>query len=95
MVRFDRGRLRPEKIHQNSPPFVNTKFPVKHEKNIHKTLLESRQSNILQAIFCKTPARPSCDLLVRLCISQLGLQIAQECLRFTDQSMTDTDLQEA
>ena len=42
-----RGRRRPEKIHQKSPPFFNAKFPGKHEKNIHKILLESRQSNIL------------------------------------------------
>ena len=27
------------------PPFFNAKFPGKHEKNIHKVLLESRQSN--------------------------------------------------
>ena len=39
-----RGRRRPEKIHQNSPQFFNAKFPDKHEKNIHKILLESRQS---------------------------------------------------
>ena len=42
-----RGRRRPEKIHQKSPPFFNAKFPGKHEKNIHKILLESRQSKIL------------------------------------------------
>ena len=40
-----RGTRRPEKIHQKSPPFFNAKFPGKHEKNIHKILLESRQSN--------------------------------------------------
>ena len=39
-----RGRWRPEEIHQKSPPFFNAKFPGKHEKNIHKILLESRQS---------------------------------------------------
>ena len=39
-----RGRRRPQKIHQKSPPFFNAKFPGKHEKNIHKVLLESRQS---------------------------------------------------
>ena len=39
-----RGRRRPEKIHQKNPPFFNAKFPGKHEKNIHKILLESRQS---------------------------------------------------
>ena len=39
-----RGRRRPEKYHQKSPPFFNAKFPGKHRKNIHKTLLESRQS---------------------------------------------------
>ena len=27
-----RGRRRPEKIHQKSPPFFNAKFPGKHEK---------------------------------------------------------------
>ena len=42
-----RGRQRPEKIHQKSPPFFNAKFPGKHEKNIHKILLESRQSKSL------------------------------------------------
>ena len=42
-----RGRRRPEKIHQKSPPFFNAKFPGKHEKNIHKILLESRQSKDL------------------------------------------------
>ena len=42
-----RGRRRPEKIHQKSPPFFNAKFPGKHEKIIHKILLESRQSNTL------------------------------------------------
>ena len=57
-----RGRRRPEKIHQKSPPFFNAKFPGKHEKNIHKILLESRQSNknllrlVLSAGTC-TPAR--------------------------------------
>ena len=45
-----RGRRRPEKIHQKSPPFFNAKFPGKHEKNIHKILLESRQSNNLWAL---------------------------------------------
>ena len=39
------GRRRPEKIHQKSPLLFNAKFPGKHEKNIHKILLESRQSN--------------------------------------------------
>ena len=39
-----RGRRIPEKIHQKSPPFFNAKFPGKHGKNIHKILLESRQS---------------------------------------------------
>ena len=43
-----RGRRRPEKIHQKSPPFFNAKFPGKHEKNIHKILLESRQSNLFK-----------------------------------------------
>ena len=42
-----RGKRRPEKIHQKSPPFFNTKFPGKHEKNIHKMFLESRQSKFL------------------------------------------------
>ena len=28
-----RGRRRPEKIHQKSPPFFNAKFPGKNEKN--------------------------------------------------------------
>ena len=37
-----------KKIHQKSPPFFNAKFPGKHEKNIHKILLESRQSNFFQ-----------------------------------------------
>ena len=41
-----RGRRRPEKIHQKSPPFFNAKFPGKHGKSIHKILLESRQSNL-------------------------------------------------
>ena len=41
-----RGRRRPEKFHRKSPPFFNAKFPCKHEKNIHKILLESRQSNV-------------------------------------------------
>ena len=36
-----------KKIHQKSPPFFNAKFPGKHEKNIHKMFLESRQSNFL------------------------------------------------
>ena len=44
-----RGRRRPEKIHQKSPPFFNAKFPGKHEKNIHKILLDSRQSNRLSS----------------------------------------------
>ena len=48
-----RGRQRPEKIHQKSPPFFNAKFPGKHEKNIHKILLESRQSkNTCGACIC-------------------------------------------
>ena len=42
-----RGRRRPEKIHQKSPPFFNAKFPGKYEKNIHKILLGSRQSNLV------------------------------------------------
>ena len=40
-----RGRRRTKQIHQKSLPFFNAKFPGKHEKNIHKILLESRQSN--------------------------------------------------
>ena len=47
-----RGRRRPEKIHQKSPPFFNAKFPGKHEKTIHKILLESRQSNKSHDAFC-------------------------------------------
>ena len=39
-----RGKLRPEKIHQKSPPFFNAKFTGKFAKKIHKSLLESRQS---------------------------------------------------
>ena len=31
-----RGKRRPEKIHQKSPPFFNAKFPGKYEKYIHK-----------------------------------------------------------
>ena len=42
---FVRGKRRPEKIHQKSPPFFNAKFPSKYKKEIHKFLLESRQSN--------------------------------------------------
>ena len=45
-----RGKQRPEKIHQKSPPFFNAKFPGAHEKNIHKILLESRQSKYPGAI---------------------------------------------
>ena len=41
---FVSWRRRPEKIHQKSPPFFNANFPGKHEKNIHKILLESRPS---------------------------------------------------
>ena len=39
-----RGRRKPEKIHPKSPPFFNANFPGKHKENIHKILLESRQS---------------------------------------------------
>ena len=50
-----RGKRRPEKFHQKSPPFFNAKFPGKHEKkNIHKNFLESRQSNIF--VFALFPA---------------------------------------
>ena len=38
-----RGKRRPKKNHQKSPPFFNANFPCKHEKNIHKIFLESRQ----------------------------------------------------
>ena len=50
-----RGRRRPEKIHQKSPPCFNAKVPGKHEKNIHKILLESRQSNNWDTISCDAP----------------------------------------
>ena len=40
-----------KKIHQKSPPFFNAEFPGKHEKNIHKILLESRQSEKMQSLF--------------------------------------------
>ena len=46
-----RGRRRPEKIHQKSPPFFNAKLPGKHEKNIHRILLESRQSKNFKRVF--------------------------------------------
>ena len=39
-----RGKRRPEKIHQKSPPFFNAKFPGKYGKKIHKMFLERRQS---------------------------------------------------
>ena len=39
------GKRRPEKIHQKSPPFFNAKFPGKFEEKIHKSFLESGQSN--------------------------------------------------
>ena len=45
-----RGRRRPEKIHQKSPPFSNAKFPGKHEEHIHKILLESRQSKKMRKV---------------------------------------------
>ena len=32
------------------PAIFQSKFPGKHEKNIHKILLESRQSNVMGAI---------------------------------------------
>ena len=51
------GKRRPEKIHPKSPPFFNTKFPGKHEKNIHKIYLESRQSNLLRLLFGKNNSR--------------------------------------
>ena len=40
-----RGKRRPEKIHQKSPPFFNAKFPGKYGKKIPKMFLERRQSN--------------------------------------------------
>ena len=49
-----RGKRRPEKIHQKSPPFFNAKFPGKHEKNIHKMFLESRQ----RKMFLETEVYP-------------------------------------
>ena len=44
-----RGKRRPEKIHQKSPPFFNAKFPGKDENYIHKIYLESRQSKNVSA----------------------------------------------
>ena len=41
-----RERRRPEKNHQNSPPFFNAKFPGKFEEKIHKSFLESGQNNL-------------------------------------------------
>ena len=45
-----------KKIHQKSPPFFNAKFPGKHEKIIHKVLLESRQSNTFFGLENVAPA---------------------------------------
>ena len=42
-----RGRRRTEKNHQKSLPLFKAKFPGKHEENIRKNLLESRQGNVL------------------------------------------------
>ena len=41
-----RGKRRPEKIHQKSPPFFNAKFPGRYgkKKSSHKMFLERRQS---------------------------------------------------
>ena len=39
------GNGEQKKIHEKSLPFFNAKFPGKHGKNIHKIVLESRQSN--------------------------------------------------
>ena len=36
-----RGKRRPEKIHQKSPPLFNAKFPGKFEEKIRKMFLES------------------------------------------------------
>ena len=48
MLRFV-GKRRPEKIRRKSPPLFNAKFPGKYRKNMHKKLLERRQSkNVLQ-----------------------------------------------
>ena len=46
-----RGRRRTEKINQKCLPFFNAQFPGKHEKNIHKIVLESGQSNLLMLRF--------------------------------------------
>ena len=45
------------KIHQESPPFFNAKSPGKFEKKIHKSFLESRQSNRerLRVMSCSGP----------------------------------------
>ena len=51
-----RGRQRPEKINQKSPPFFNVKFPGKNEKNIHKILLESRRSNSSSSSSLSSPS---------------------------------------
>ena len=73
-----RGRRRPEKIHQKSPPFFNAKFPGKHEKNIHKILLESRQSNVLHppisrpSDFCSLAGTPRIIVKSRLCGGATG-----------------------
>ena len=40
-----RGKQRPEKNHQKSPQFFNANFPGKFEEKIHKSFLESGQSN--------------------------------------------------
>ena len=39
-----RGKRRPEKIHQKSPAFFKVKFPGKFAEKIHKSFLESWQS---------------------------------------------------
>ena len=60
-----RGRRRTEKIHQKSPPFFKAKFPGKHERNIHKILLESRQGKNFGVLWI--PVSRSLRRILRSC----------------------------
>ena len=52
------GETETWKNHQKAPPFFNAKFPGKHEQNIHKMFLESRQRDTIRfapPLFCEFP----------------------------------------
>ena len=72
-----------KKIHPKSPPSFNAKFQGKHEKNIHKILLEGRQSNKPLHVLFSIGGASYCRPLLRECPEQDAHRPGEWCAAYS------------